>query len=58
MSGGGGGPIIIPKLVEVPTCTPQEKALLLNILNRSPVRCTIKDALRVAHIVFKLLRRA
>lgn len=58
MSGGGGGPIIIPKLLEVPGCTPDEKHLLRAILDRSPVRCSRLDAFDVARIVYRLLRRA
>lgn len=56
MSGGGGGVIIIQRLVESGQFTPDECARLHEIKDRSTVRCSWLDARRVANIVRKRLR--
>jgi len=55
--GGGGGIIIIRSIVESGRCTDKEHDRLVDILEKQPVICTIRDALAAAHIVFKLARR-
>jgi hypothetical protein len=57
MSGGGGGPIIIGKLLETPTnINPIDRVILQDILDRNPVRLTRGDALRVLLILWTYLR--
>lgn len=57
MSGGGGGPIIINGLVASGQFTPEDCAKLREIQDRSPVKCSLLDAWRVARIVRKRLRQ-
>lgn len=56
MSGGAGGIIIIQNLVASGSFTPAQIATLRAIQDRSVVRCSWLDALRVAALVRKRLR--
>lgn len=58
MSGGSGGIIIIRSVIEHPKATTEEKTVLTEIANRSPVMCSRMDAWKVALTVYSLLRRA
>lgn len=59
MSGGGGGPIIINNLIENPSTTAEDKAVLREVLQRIRVAgsCTRMDAWKVALLVYSVLRR-
>jgi hypothetical protein len=56
MSGGNGGPVIINSLIISGRFTPEECVTLRSIQDRSVVRCSWLDALRVAALVRKRLR--
>lgn len=56
MSGGGGGPIIISGLITSGKCTPDEVKTLREIADRNPIRCGVRDSLKVARIVWRILR--
>lgn len=53
----GGGHIIIRDLIASPETTPEEKRVLQEIVDRSPVQCSRADAWKVAWIVFNACRR-
>lgn len=57
MSGGGGGVIIINKLVNSGQFTPDECTKLNEIKDRSIVHCSLLDAMTVAAMVFERLRK-
>jgi len=57
MSGGGGGVIIIQRIIESGQFTPEECTKLHAIKDRSPAGCSFLDAWRVARIVRKRLRK-
>jgi hypothetical protein len=57
MSGGGGGVIIIRRLVETGQFNPSDSTALQNIADKQAVTCSFLDALKVARIMFKRLRK-
>lgn len=59
MSGGGGGPIIINNLIDNPSTTAEEKAVLREILHKIKTNggCSRADAWKVAWMVYGVLRR-
>lgn len=56
MSGGSGGPVIIHHLAQAPGVTPEDQAELQEIADRNPVECSVADAFKVLHILWKYLR--
>lgn len=56
MSGGGGGPIIIKRIAEGPPVSNEHRDELHSIADRSVLRCSWMDAVRVLQIVWKYLR--
>lgn len=52
----GGGHIIIHHLAQAPGVTPEDQAELLQIADRNPVQCSVEDAFKVLHILWKYLR--
>lgn len=58
MSGGGGGVIIINRLVSSGQFSSGDCVILQNIADKMGPRCSFRDALAVARIVFRRLRNA
>lgn len=58
MTGGGGGVIIIQNLVNSGQFTENDSQQLLDIADRSVVRCSFLDAWKVCRIVWRRLRKA
>lgn len=56
MSGGGGGPIIIKRMAEGSPVTEEDREELMDIADRSVLRCSWFDAVRVLRILWKYLR--
>ena len=56
MSGGGGGPIIIKRMAEGSPVTEDDREELMDIADRSVLRCSWLDAVRVLRILWKYLR--
>jgi len=54
----GSGPIIIDAAINAPATTSADKAELVQIRKRYEAdhRCSLRDALKVCHVVWKLLR--
>lgn len=56
MSGGGGGVIIIKRLASSDGISPEDRAALYEIADRTVVRCSTMDAMRVLSILWRYLR--
>lgn len=57
MSGGSGGPIIIKRIADGYPVNNPDQDELHEIADRSVVRCSFGDAVRVLRILWKYLRR-
>jgi hypothetical protein len=57
MSGGGGGIIILKSLAAIPEVPKKDREKFFEIADRSVPQVSISDALRVARIVWRLVRR-
>jgi hypothetical protein len=57
MSGGAGGQIIIRSIVATGQFDSKDCTDLQNIADKQAVSCSFMDALKVARIVFKRLRK-
>lgn len=57
MSGGGAGPIILKSIAAIPEVPEVDRARLFIIADRSVSGCSLFDALRVAKIVMRLVRK-
>lgn len=56
MSGGGGGLILIPFLVENMNLPTEDKHKLEDISRRCIVRCSVLDAMTIVAIIWRILR--
>jgi hypothetical protein len=56
MSGGGGGRIIINRIADSDPVTVYDRCALHAIADRSSVRCSLLDAVRVLAIIWKYIR--
>lgn len=57
MSGGGGGPIILKSIANIPEVPAADRAKMLEIADRSITGCSRLDALTVIRIVWRLIRQ-